>query len=86
MARMLKVHHSSMGVDYTPVSTIILKGKWLEAAGFKIGDYVEVKCDGDTITLTKTMPPQDDKTLDEELMKLTKNERDALLKIITERK
>ena len=29
-----------------------------ENAGFKAGDYVEVECDGDKITLTKTTPPE----------------------------
>ncbi len=86
MSRKLKVHYSSMGESYTPVSTIILKGKWLEAAGFKIGDYVEVECTGDRITLTKTTPPESKEALDEELLKLTKAERDELLRIIREKK
>lgn len=59
MARKLKVYEQSMGGgNYTQVPTIILKGQWLKAAGFEAGEYVEVECDGDKITLTKTTPPE----------------------------
>ena len=44
--------------NYTQVPTILLKGKWLEEAGFRSCEYVEVECDGDKITLTKTTPPE----------------------------
>lgn len=58
MARKLKIYEQSMGGgNYTPVPTILLKGKWLEEAGFKCGEYVEVVVEGDKITLTKTLPP-----------------------------
>lgn len=70
MKRKLKVHYSSMGSVDTQVPTIILKGKWLEKAGFVAGDYVEVECEGDKITLTKTEPPEWRGTLDDELDKL----------------
>lgn len=46
------------GGNYTLVPTIILKGQWLKTAGFEAGDYVEVVCEGDKITLTKTTPPE----------------------------
>ena len=36
------------------VLAILLKGKWLEEAGFKCGEYVEVEVEGDKISLTKT--------------------------------
>lgn len=42
--------------NYTPVPIILLKGKWLEEAGFKSGEYVEVIVEGDKIALTKTNP------------------------------
>ena len=59
MARKLKICNQSMcGGNYTQVPTIVLKGQWLKAAGFGIGDYLEVKCDGDKITLIKTTPPE----------------------------
>lgn len=83
MVRKLKVYYSSGSNDEVP--TIILKGKWLEKAGFSIGDYVEVECNGDKITLTKTTPPESKETLNEELMKLTKKQREELLRMIKEK-
>ena len=38
------------GGNYTQVPTILLKGKWLEEAGFKSGEYVEFVVEGDKIT------------------------------------
>ena len=59
MARKLKEYEQSMsGGSYTQVPTIILKGQWLKTAGFEAGGYVEVECDCDRITLTKTTPPE----------------------------
>lgn len=84
MARKLKVYYSSGSSEEVP--TIILKGKWLEKAGFSIGDYVEVECNGGTITLTKTQPPETKETLNKELMKLTKKQREELLRMIKEKK
>lgn len=46
------------GGNYTSVPTILLKGKWLEEAGFQMGEYVAVEVEGDKITLTKTTPPE----------------------------
>ncbi len=83
MARKLKVYYSSGSTEEVP--TIILKGKWLEKAGFNIGDYVEVKCNGDTITLTKTEPPKNKETLMDRLNKLTKKQREELLCMIEEK-
>lgn len=36
--RRMKVYGQSNGYNYKDVPTIVLKGKWLEAAGFDIGD------------------------------------------------
>ena len=44
--------------NYNQVPVILLKGKWLEEAGFKCGEYVEVEVEGDKISLTKTTPPE----------------------------
>ena len=30
----------------------------ITVSGFEAGDYVEIECDGDKITLTKTTPPE----------------------------
>lgn len=46
------------GGNYTQVSAVLLKDKWVEEAGFKCGEYVEVGVEGDKISLTKTTPPE----------------------------
>ena len=57
--RQLKIYEQSMGGgNYTSVPTILLKGKWIEEAGFKIGEYVAVEVEGDKITLAKTARPE----------------------------
>ena len=40
--RRLKVYGQSNGYNYKDVPTIVLKGKWLEAAGFEIQDQLQV--------------------------------------------
>ena len=35
----------------------------ITVSGFEVGKYVEVKCDGDKITLSKTTPPEIKKDL-----------------------
>lgn len=78
MARKLKIYAQSMGGgNYTAVSTILLKGKWLEDAGFKIGEYVEVVCEGDKITLTKTSAPEPKipESLEEQVKNLTDEQK-----------
>ena len=42
--RNLKVIAQS-GYRYQAVPTIRLSGKWLNAAGFNIGDFISVKCE-----------------------------------------
>ena len=41
--RRLKVYGQSNGYNYQNVPTIVLKGKWLEAAGFHIGSEIMVE-------------------------------------------
>ncbi len=84
MSRKLKVHNQSMGPNYTQVPTITLKDKWLEIAGFKTGEYVEVEVDGDMIILTKTAVPETKETLDEKIQKLSKSQKEKLSKMIDE--
>lgn len=43
--RHLKVYGQGNGYSNHDVPTIVLKGKWLEAAGFDIGTGVLVECD-----------------------------------------
>ena len=86
MARKLKVYAQSMsGGNYTQVPTIILKGQWLKTAGFAAGEYVEVECDGDKITLTKTTPPEAKRTkksLEEKINELDPKKRKKLAELI----
>lgn len=43
---------SQNGYNYKPTPTIMLKGQWLRAAGFEIGDQIKVECeDGKLIIL-----------------------------------
>ena len=51
------------GGNYTSVPTILLKWKWLEEAGFNMGEYVAVEIDGDRIILSKTTPSEKPKRL-----------------------
>lgn len=85
MNRKLKVYEQSMGGgNYTPVPTILLKGKWLEEAGFKPGEYVEVVVEGDKITLSKTNPPEikEKVSLEEKVRMLDKKQRAKLANLI----
>lgn len=40
--RRLKVYGQSNGYNYQDVPAIVLKGKWLENAGFSIEDQIQV--------------------------------------------
>lgn len=86
MARKFKVYEQSMGGgNYAQVPNIILKGQWLKTAGFAAGEYVEVECDGDKITLTKTTPPEaksSKKSLEEKINELDAEQRKKLAKLI----
>lgn len=85
MARKLKVYEQSMGGgNYTQVPTIILKGQWLKTAGFEAGEYLEVVCEGDKITLTKTTPSEVStrKSLEERVKELDSNQRKKLADFI----
>ena len=43
MIRKMKVY-KQCGYKYQETPTITLKGKWLETAGFQIGDRIQVEC------------------------------------------
>ncbi len=51
-SRRLKVYGQSNGYNYQDVPTIVLKGKWLEAAGFDIGNYVTISCENEQLIIT----------------------------------
>lgn len=72
------------GGNFTQVPTIVLKGQWLKAAGFEAGEYVEVVCEGDKITLTKTTPPEPKtkKSLEDKIKNLDKSQREKLSRMI----
>ena len=86
MKRELKIYEQPMGGgNYTQVPTVVLKGQWLKAAGFEIGDYLEIECDGDKITLIKTTPPEPkvtQKALEEKIKNLDKAQREKLARMI----
>lgn len=82
MDKKLKVYGQTMSGSFNEVSTIILKGRWLEKAGFKIGEYVEIKAENDTITITHTDPPEKELTLQERIESLSPQEKKKLGKII----
>lgn len=50
--RRLKVYGQSNGYNYQDVPTIVLKGKWLEAAGFEIGTDLMVECEDGRIFIS----------------------------------
>lgn len=83
--RTLKIYAQSMGGgNYTSVPTILLKGKWLEDAGFHMGEYVTVEVEDDKIVLTKTTKPETKESLDEKIQKLSKSQKEKLAKMIDE--
>ena len=49
--RSIKVYGQS-GYKYQETPTIMLKGKWLEALGFKIGDYISIACEDGRLVIT----------------------------------
>ena len=49
--RSVKIYGQS-GYKYRETATIMLKGKWLEELGFKIGDYISVTCEDDRLVIT----------------------------------
>lgn len=72
------------GGNYTQVPTLLLKGKWLVEVGFNAGDYVEVNVENETITITKTTPPEvkEKESLEDKVKKLDKNQRAKLADLI----
>lgn len=50
--RRLKVYGQSNGYNYQNVPTIVLKGKWLEDAGFEIGQSVDVTVDRNVLRVS----------------------------------
>lgn len=50
--RNLKVYGQSNGYNCQDVPTIVLKGKWLKAAGFDIGDRVRLECENGRLVIT----------------------------------
>ena len=48
--RELKIHEMS-GYHYKPTPTILLKGQWLSAFGFKAGNRIKVCCERGCITI-----------------------------------
>lgn len=55
--RELKVYGQS-GYKYQDIPTIMLKGKWLEEAGFDIGQPISVKVEHKVLTITLSQVEQ----------------------------
>lgn len=51
--RRLRVYGQSNGYNYEDVPTIVLKGKWLETAGFKIQDRLQIVVEQEKIIIKK---------------------------------
>lgn len=51
--RRLRVYGQSNGYNYQDVPTIVLKGKWLETAGFKIQDRLQIVVEQEKIIIKK---------------------------------
>jgi len=49
--RNMKVYEQS-GYQYKATPTILLKGQWLESAGFHIGDSITVVCEDGKLIIT----------------------------------
>lgn len=49
--RVLKVYGMS-GYNYKDTPTIVMKGKWLEELGFKVGQYYNADCQNGKISIT----------------------------------
>ncbi|MCQ2797829.1 MAG: hypothetical protein MJ241_05205 [Bacilli bacterium] len=57
----------------------------ITASSLVVDEYVEVECDGDKITLTKTTPPEaksTKKSLEEKINELDAEQRKKLAKLI----
>lgn len=54
--RHLTVSYASRYPDYTRIPALIMKGQWLEAAGFATGTEVDVKVMNGCIVLTVKQP------------------------------
>ena len=63
----------------------ILESYKITASSLVVDEYVEVECDGDKITLTKTTPPEAKKTkksLEEKVRMLDKKQRTKIANLI----
>lgn len=81
MKRILKVYSQSSN-DYTPVPTIILKGKWLNKAGFKEGDYIELTAENGEMRIVKTEKPKKALSLEEKIEGLDDKQRKEIEEMV----
>ena len=65
--RSLKVHGQS-GYNYSSTPAIMLKGKWLESLGFKIGDFISITCEDGRLVITPDAERAKIKAAEEEFM------------------
>ncbi len=65
--RSIKIYGQS-GYKYQETATIMLKGKWLEELGFKIGDYISVTCEDGRLVITSDTERAEIKAREDEYM------------------
>ncbi|MBJ9212650.1 endoribonuclease SymE [Citrobacter freundii] len=70
--RLGTVTYASRYPDYTHVPAIIMKGQWLEAAGFATGYRFDVKVMPGCIVLTTKLPEPEEPTLLQSLRRVCK--------------
>ncbi|WPG21426.1 endoribonuclease SymE [Kosakonia cowanii] len=70
--RQLTVTYASRYPDYSRIPAIIMKGQWLEAAGFNSGTGVDVKVMDGCIVLTARQPAPQESELMQSLRRACK--------------
>ena len=70
--RLGTVSYASRYPDYTHVPAIIMKGQWLEAAGFSTGTPFDVRVMPGCIVLTTKLPEPEEPTLLQSLRRVCK--------------
>lgn len=81
--RNMKVYEQS-GHNYKPTPVIMLKGQWLKAAGFDVGDQVQVKCEEGRLVIV--LNEERAKMLEEEQAFIEEETKKFQAQLVAERK
>ncbi|WP_342754299.1 endoribonuclease SymE [Pantoea sp. MBD-2R] len=71
-ARRIKVSYASTFPDYERIPSLIMKGKWLEAAGFTTGTAVDVRVMDGCLVITSRAPEPEEPELMKSLRQVCK--------------